>query len=290
MPNGGGNLQEIVVDVTLSAPPFPRPSAALREILDECVATHLPKGGKVLDFGAGRLRNALYLLERDVAVCGVEFEKLASSDGAVKRYNKAKRVHTGRETNRSKTRALLEHQVREQELAAPVVDTLLRLCTPVQETASRPSKNPVLIVADGDALTRPRIAGHLADTHIHLLSPFQVLEELARISLAAVVRQDIQPILRIPIHLSRVDFVICGQPDPTFEGIIPPRGSDPPSIVDQIILTLAGERRVALVLSDDGGIARSSAGDLFERRYGFRPVFCSSWDFGQWLARTTSRS
>lgn len=92
VPNGGGNLQEIVIDVTLSAPPFPKPSAPLKEILDECVSTYLPKGGQVLDFGAGRLRNALYLLEQDVKVCGVEFEKLVSSEKAAKRYRKAKRL------------------------------------------------------------------------------------------------------------------------------------------------------------------------------------------------------
>ena len=45
----------------------------------------------MLDFGAGKLRNSLYLLEREVTVCGVEFEKLALSDGAAKRYQKAKR-------------------------------------------------------------------------------------------------------------------------------------------------------------------------------------------------------
>jgi len=82
VPNGGGTLQEVVVDVTLSAPPFPDPSAGLQRILDECVGAYLPEGGKVLDFGAGRLRNALYLLKRNVAVCGVEFEKLACSEGA----------------------------------------------------------------------------------------------------------------------------------------------------------------------------------------------------------------
>jgi len=55
------------------------------------VSAYVPSGGKVLDFGAGRLRNALYLLARDIAVCGVEYEKLASSDGAAKRYGRAKR-------------------------------------------------------------------------------------------------------------------------------------------------------------------------------------------------------
>lgn len=72
-------LIEVVLDVTLSAPSFREPSAAMKRVLKSIVREHLPAGGKILDFGAGKLRNALYLLKRGHNVCGVEFEKLSKT-------------------------------------------------------------------------------------------------------------------------------------------------------------------------------------------------------------------
>ncbi|MBL7995823.1 class I SAM-dependent methyltransferase [bacterium] len=73
-------LKEIVVDVTTSAPSFEDPGKTLSRILNESIE-YLKSQGKqtntVLDFGAGKLRNTIYLLQKKHKVTAVEFEKLS---------------------------------------------------------------------------------------------------------------------------------------------------------------------------------------------------------------------
>src|SRR2546428_1359868 len=69
--------REIVIDVTKSAPSFSAPQKALRSALTRTIAeTKLKKSAKILDFGSGKLRNALYFLARGYNVCSVEYESM----------------------------------------------------------------------------------------------------------------------------------------------------------------------------------------------------------------------
>lgn len=82
--DGAGNdlIKEVVVDVTTSAPRFEDPGKTLGRILNE-VLDYLriekrQKVGRVLDFGAGKLRNTVYLLQKQYDVTAVEFGKLST--------------------------------------------------------------------------------------------------------------------------------------------------------------------------------------------------------------------
>lgn len=71
-----GNLvyKQVVIDVTRSAPTFATPGKALAGALDAAVAaTGVGPSDTILDFGAGKLRNTIYLLEQGHRVCAVEF-------------------------------------------------------------------------------------------------------------------------------------------------------------------------------------------------------------------------
>lgn len=69
--------REIVIDVTKSAPPFSGPGKTLSAaLLRAFTEVKLKKIDKILDFGAGKLRNALHLLEQGYSICGVEYESL----------------------------------------------------------------------------------------------------------------------------------------------------------------------------------------------------------------------
>ena len=85
--------REIVIDVTKSAPNFSAPQKALRSALTQAIAeTKLKKSAKILDFGSGKLRNALYLLGRGYNVCSVEYESMfVESKQAAAALLKAKR-------------------------------------------------------------------------------------------------------------------------------------------------------------------------------------------------------
>jgi TIR domain-containing protein len=66
--------KQVVIDVTRSAPSFATPGIALAGALDEAVAvTGVGPDDTILDFGAGKLRNTIYLLEKGYRVCAVEF-------------------------------------------------------------------------------------------------------------------------------------------------------------------------------------------------------------------------
>lgn len=77
-----GDLKEIAIDVTLSAPPFPDPGDVLESAFGE-MFDYLgdKKKLKILDFGAAKLRNTVYLLKKGYQVQAVEFEKLLNEPG-----------------------------------------------------------------------------------------------------------------------------------------------------------------------------------------------------------------
>lgn len=55
------------------------------------VSEIIPKKSLILDFGAGKLRNTLYLLDKGYNVCAVEFEKIEeSSKQSREMYEKAR--------------------------------------------------------------------------------------------------------------------------------------------------------------------------------------------------------
>jgi methyltransferase family protein len=76
--SGGRRVyKEVVIDVTRSAPPFATPGKTLTGALAQVIAkAGLPKDSTILDFGAGKLRNALHLLNAGYEVCGVEYKQL----------------------------------------------------------------------------------------------------------------------------------------------------------------------------------------------------------------------
>lgn len=75
-----GDLKEIVVDVTGSAPPFKEPSENLKQVLDDVLESgSYPGIESVLEFGAAKLKNIPYILKKGKKVCAVEFEELASN-------------------------------------------------------------------------------------------------------------------------------------------------------------------------------------------------------------------
>ena len=66
-------LKEIVIDVTGSAPGFPGPSDALKEVLNGIYSNQmtLKKIDTVLEFGAGKLKNVPFLTgAREKSLCG----------------------------------------------------------------------------------------------------------------------------------------------------------------------------------------------------------------------------
>lgn len=84
-------FREIYIDVTSSAPSFDKPEATLSNVFEE-ILKEFPKTKKikVLDFGAGKLRNSIFFLEKGHSVCAVEFECLKnSSEHAKKLFAKA---------------------------------------------------------------------------------------------------------------------------------------------------------------------------------------------------------
>ncbi|MGA9150481.1 MAG: class I SAM-dependent methyltransferase, partial [Candidatus Nitrosopolaris sp.] len=83
--------KEIWIDVTNSVPPFDTPKQTLGSVLDKIVKG-LPTSSLILDFGAGKLRNTIYLLEKGYNVRAVEFEKTQEATPAAKAmYEKARR-------------------------------------------------------------------------------------------------------------------------------------------------------------------------------------------------------
>jgi hypothetical protein len=72
--DGNHLYRQIVIDVTRSAPSFAMPGKALTGALEYSLsAAEVGPDDTILDFGAGKLRNTLYLLKRGFRVCAVEF-------------------------------------------------------------------------------------------------------------------------------------------------------------------------------------------------------------------------
>jgi hypothetical protein len=89
---GNRVYEQIVIDVTGSAPSFSTPGTTLQAALDLVVTeTGIRKNAAILDFGAGKLRNALYLLGSGYRVWAVEFEDLFKTNHAKSQWNQAKR-------------------------------------------------------------------------------------------------------------------------------------------------------------------------------------------------------
>lgn len=86
-------LKEIGIDVTLSAPPFKDPGEVLSGVFDNVFESINSKTKlRILDFGAAKLRNTVYLLEKGHTVRAVEFEKLVNEPGQARvMHEKARR-------------------------------------------------------------------------------------------------------------------------------------------------------------------------------------------------------
>jgi SAM-dependent methyltransferase len=93
---GSHIYKQIVIDVTNSAPPFDSPGKILSAALDQVLtATGLKKTQSILDFGGGKLRNTIHLLEHGYHVCAVEYKSLFDeSQQASAAWKAAKRHRT----------------------------------------------------------------------------------------------------------------------------------------------------------------------------------------------------
>jgi hypothetical protein len=90
--------KQIVIDVTRSAPSFATPGKALSSALEVTLeAAGIGPADTILDFGAGKLRNTLYLLERGYRVCAVEFaDQFTHSKPARENLARARSEFAGR--------------------------------------------------------------------------------------------------------------------------------------------------------------------------------------------------
>ena len=80
--DGYGPLREVVIDVTGSAPTFDGPGSRLGGVLDKLLQEYTDRPHvTILDLGAGKLRNTVYVLRRSPQsqVWGVEYESLKAS-------------------------------------------------------------------------------------------------------------------------------------------------------------------------------------------------------------------
>lgn len=71
-----GKKKEIFIDVTGSAPTFAKPGKQLEGSFGVLLRGLEPSRTKILDFGGGKLRNTLYLLEKGYTVYSCEFDDL----------------------------------------------------------------------------------------------------------------------------------------------------------------------------------------------------------------------
>lgn len=96
--DGNHVYKQIVIDVTRSAPSFATPGKALTGALEYTLAEgEVRANDTILDFGAGKLRNTIYLLERGYRVCAVEFpNQFTHSDPARENLERAKNKFTDR--------------------------------------------------------------------------------------------------------------------------------------------------------------------------------------------------
>jgi hypothetical protein len=74
--SGSAGKGNIVIDVTDSAPTMDDPGKYLEGVFSLILADRDPEKTKILDFGAGKMRNTLYLLKQGYQVYAAEFPEL----------------------------------------------------------------------------------------------------------------------------------------------------------------------------------------------------------------------
>ena len=77
----------VTIDVTASIPPFKVPSPSLSDVVADF---KVRKFKTVLDFGAGKLRNSIFLLEQNFKVWAVEFKEAFETPAGKQRLEEAK--------------------------------------------------------------------------------------------------------------------------------------------------------------------------------------------------------
>src|SRR5882762_1785479 len=93
--DGHGDLKEIVIDVCGSAPSFDSPGQRLGGVFDKFLKDHATKKlVKILDLGAGKLRNTVHILRNrpNSHVWAVEYESLRSSSDQAQAFYKEARA------------------------------------------------------------------------------------------------------------------------------------------------------------------------------------------------------
>jgi hypothetical protein len=75
---GNQDYKLVLIDVTDSVPPHLETKKLMGTVLDEA-CNLLRNKPKILDFGAGKLRNTIYLLEKGYDVDAVEFKNIQVS-------------------------------------------------------------------------------------------------------------------------------------------------------------------------------------------------------------------
>jgi hypothetical protein len=81
-----GNDKDILIDVTGSAPNFTEPKKQLEGTFGEVLKGLTPSSTKILDFGAAKLRNTLYLLKKGYTVYSCEFKELFNKSKQAKEF------------------------------------------------------------------------------------------------------------------------------------------------------------------------------------------------------------
>lgn len=85
-------FQEVIIDVTGSAPPFTEPSPNLQAVLKSIFTSKdLKKIENVLEFGAGKLKNVPYILKFGKTIHSVEFKELMDNFHTKENIKKCKR-------------------------------------------------------------------------------------------------------------------------------------------------------------------------------------------------------
>jgi len=74
--NGKTTKQLITIDVTDSAPTMDGPGIYLEGVFDSLLKGKKPRDTNILDFGAGKMRNTLFLLEQGYQIYSAEFPEL----------------------------------------------------------------------------------------------------------------------------------------------------------------------------------------------------------------------
>jgi len=85
----GKKQEQVFIDVTGSAPNFSEPGKQLESTFKTLLKNRKPKDIKILDFGAAKLRNTIYLLRKGYTVYACEFGDLFKRSNQANEYFKA---------------------------------------------------------------------------------------------------------------------------------------------------------------------------------------------------------